>query len=72
LSHQREEAVLGLDEAKIPPPRSVAVASVFDRLVDSNIQLTQSVGKLVKLTYGVLAFNAALVAIILVVLRRLL
>ena len=48
----------------LPEGKSRALASVFDRLVDSNIQLTASVGKLVKLTYGVLAFNAVLVAII--------
>ncbi|HVL61371.1 MAG TPA: hypothetical protein VM430_08185 [Microbacterium sp.] len=56
---------------ELPPPKTQALAQVFDRLIDSNIQLTQSVGKLVRLTYGVLAFNAVLVAAVIVILRRL-
>jgi len=57
---------------ELPPPKTQALAQVFDRLVDSNIKLTESVGKLVRLTHGVLAFNAVLVAGILVMLWRLL
>jgi hypothetical protein len=50
----------------LPTKTSQSFAHVFDRLVDSNIQLTNSVGKLVRLTYGVLAFNAVLVLIFIV------
>lgn len=57
--------------AELPPPKTQALASVFDRLVDSNIQLTTSVGKLVRLTHGVLAFNAVLVAAVIIILWRL-
>lgn len=56
--------------SNLPPPKSQALASVFDRLVDSNIQLTSSVGKLVRLTYGVLAFNAILVGIVITIIAR--
>lgn len=52
------------DTPTILPPRSQVFAHVFDRLIDSNLQLTTSVGKLVKLTYGVLAFNFILVLIL--------
>lgn len=55
---------------ELPPPKTQALASVFDRLIDSNIQLTAGVGKLVRLTYGVLAFNAVLVATILLLMWR--
>ena len=52
----------------VPAGKSRELASVFDRLVDSNIQLVTSVGKLVKLTWAVIAFNAALVAIVILIL----
>lgn len=55
----------------LPPGKTRELAGVFDRLVDSNIQLTQSVGKLVRVTYGVLAFNAVLVAIVIAMMWRL-
>jgi hypothetical protein len=42
----------------------------FDRLIDSNLQLTANVGKLVRVTYGVLGFNAVLVAIVIALLWR--
>lgn len=58
------------DTTVLPPPRTKELASVFDRLVDSNIQLTTSVGKLVRLTYGVLAFNAVLVCIVITIMLR--
>ena len=59
-----------MSEDTLPPPKTQALASVFDRLVDSNIQLTSSVGKLVRVTYGVLAFNAVLVAIVIAMMWR--
>lgn len=59
------------EETILPPPKTKELASVFDRLVDSNIQLTTSVGKLVRLTYGVLAFNAVLVAVVIAMMWRL-
>ena len=48
----------------LPPPKTKELASVFDRLVESNLALTASVGKLVRLTHGVLIFNAVLVALV--------
>ncbi len=52
----------------LPTNKSRELASVFDKLVDSNIALVTSVGKLVKLTWAVIAFNAVLVALVILIL----
>ena len=52
----------------LPVGKGRELASVFDKLVDSNIQLVTSGGKLVKLTWAVIAFNAVLVAVVVAVL----
>jgi hypothetical protein len=48
----------------LPDGERRPMASMFDSLVASTLQLNDSVGKLVRLTYAVLAFNALLVAIV--------
>lgn len=71
MSHQIQAVTLGLDPDKVTPPKSRELASVFDRLVQSNIQLTVNVGKLVRVTYGVLVFNAVLVLAVVAMMWRL-
>lgn len=46
-------------------------ASAFDRLVDSTLKLSAHVAQLVRLTYGVLVFNAVFVAFNVVLLAML-
>lgn len=53
------------------------MSETFDRLVESTLaivesngELTRNVGKLVRVTYAVLAFNAILVAIVIAILWR--
>lgn len=68
---------------QLPPARPPRVedarpgAATFDRLVESSIaivesngQLTRNVGKLVRVTYAVLATNAVLVGIVILLMWR--
>ena len=69
--------------AVLPPAREareedrIPLSTAFDNLIASNLALTTNVGKLtgdvgrlVHLTYGVIAFNFVLVAIVVFVLWR--
>ncbi len=51
-------------------PSKPNLASVFDRLVESNLALTSSVGRLVRLTWAVIGCNAVLVALTIFMLWR--
>jgi Na+/H+ antiporter NhaB len=46
------------------------LSATFDGLIASNLQLTAGVAKLVRVTYGVLVFNAILVALVMFILWR--
>lgn len=48
--------------------RKVEFASVFDNLIASNMALTESVGRLVKLSWAIILFNVALLATVVLVL----
>ena len=39
-------------------------ASVFDSLIASNLALSSSVGRLVKLSWAIIALNVALIAVV--------
>lgn len=71
MSERHPAYTSDLPPSRPPQDRDIRPnASTFDRLVDSNIQLTKNVGQLVRVTYGVLAFNLLLVAIVVFILWR--
>lgn len=44
------------------------LSTVFDQLIETNLRLTQGVGKLVRVTYGVLACNGILILLVILAL----
>ena len=59
---QFDAAETETDARRKATPSSPVLASVFDNLIASNLALSQSVGRLVRLSWAIILLNVVLIA----------